>query len=294
MKEKRKSIDRDKLERLGFSQNVISSVERMDQLGFFELQPPDDLVDRTIEKCLPFLPTISTSVEKPPVMMNYGALINELSVAARASAEWGEFSDVQDWQYACLTTLEFAKATHKRPFIILDNHNVIEPAWWGHDTGFRAFWNASQVVNKIAEKSNLPRSACFVVLRPTLHDYSDNDLDTIKDMVRTGSSDVWWIPFDRAGIYQRRDLIVLGEDRVLELDVKPDSPVAAMRSFREKVEQGVARSLRDEITFLETLGKSIRVEGQLSNEAAESISTRRGIRHLMQSVISGMKEVVQP
>ena len=288
MKQEGRQVDRERLQSLGFSQNVISSIERMNQFGFFEVQPPDDLVQGIIEKCIPLLPDPQSLADpEPSVPVPYPSVLKELSIEAQASSEWGEFSGMQDWQQACFTTLGYAQSTRERPFIMLDNHNVIVPAWWGSDTGFRAFWNASQVVNRIVAKDGIPRAACFVVLRPELKDYSDDDIETIDEMVSTGSSDVWWIPYDRAGAYQRRDLIVLGEERVFELKGKPQSPVAAMKSFREKTEQEEARVLRGEVRLLETLGKIIRVEGRLSKEAAGSVGSRVGIRHLMQSVMSG-------
>ncbi len=300
MKQQERSVDRERLQRLGFSQDVISTVERMDEQGFFEMKPSDDLVERTIQKCIPLLPQPESAAELltdlpswRALRENYFTLLRDLSTSVRASSEWSEFSHVQGWQHACLTTLQFAQSTHERPFIMLDNHNVIEPAWWGSDTGFRSFWNASQVVNRIAAESGLPRAACFVVLRPELNDYSNIDLEAINEMIRTGNSDVWWIPYDRAGAYQGRDLIVLGGERVFELKGKPKSPVAAMDLFQERIEKRGVPGLRTQIKILEGLGRSIRVEGELSAEAAASVGTHSGIRHLMESVISGLSEVVR-
>lgn len=297
-KEKRR-VDQEELAQLGFSEEDIAAAVRMEKLGLFALEPSNDLQERTIARCLPLLPDPKSIVDPLPdlpdlnaLRQTYVSILRDLSSSVRASTEWSQFSEVQGWQGACLTTLRFAQERHERPFIMLDNHNVIEPKWWGSDTGFRSFWNASQVVNKIAAESGLPRAACFVVLRPEPHDYSENDLETIDGMIRDGNSDVWWISYDRAGAYQGRDVIVLGDERVFEIQGKPESPVAAMESFHEQVQQKLARGHRTQIQLFESLGKSIRVEGKLSEDAAASVGTNSGIRHLMQSVISGMSEAV--
>lgn len=292
----KRRVNREELRQLGFSEKDIAAAVQMEELGLFALEPPTDLLERTIARCSSLLPDPKSLAESVPDLPrleaaeSYLDLLRDLSPAVGASEEWSHFSQVQGWQGACFSTLKFARETRERPFIMLDNHNVIKPRWWGSDTGFRSFWMASQVVNKIVAQSGLPRAACFVILRPDPSDYSRNDLETINEMVQKGNSDVWWIPYNRAGSYQGRDLIVLGEERVFELRGKPESPAVAVESFEEQVQQKVARGLRSEIRSLESRGKSIRVEGKLSNEAADNVGSRDGIQHLMRIVISDMNK----
>jgi hypothetical protein len=292
----KRSVNRDELKELGFSEKDIAAAVRMEELGLFAIEPSDDLLERTITRCRALLPDPISVADRVPERSRielgerYLASIRDLSPAVGASAEWSNFSHVQGWQGACLSTLKFAHETRERPFIMLDNHNVIQPRWWGSDTGFRSFWNAAEVVNKIVARNGLPRAACFVILRPDPGDYSPNDLETIDEMIKTGTSDVWWIPYNHAGLYQARDLIVLGEDRVFELRGKPESPVVAIESFEEQSQHGLARGLRSKVRFWESLGKSIRAEGKLSEEAAESAGSNDGIQHLMKLVISDMNK----
>jgi len=289
----KRNVNREELRELGFSEKDIAAAVQMEDLELFSHEPSDDLLQKTIARCRSFLPDSKSVAEDAPDVLpriktidSYLDFLRDLSPAVGASEEWSEFSQVQGWQGACFSTLKFARERRDRPFIMLDNHNVIEPGWWGTDTGFRSFWNASQVVNKIVAESGLPRAACFVILRPDPEDYSHNDLATIDEMTRDGNCDVWWIPYDRAGTYQGRDLIVLGEDRCFELRGKPESPVVAIESFREQVQPQMVWGLRNEIRFLESLGTTIRVEGKLSQEAAASVGSDNGIQHLMKMVIS--------
>lgn len=295
----KRSVNQDELRQLGFSEKDIAAAVRLEDLGLFALEPSDDLLERTITRCRSLLPdptSVAESMCDLPRLESaesYLDFIRDLSPAVGASAEWSQFSQMQLWQNACFSTLKFAHETHDRPFIMLDNHNVINPQWWGSDTGFRSFWNASQVVNKIVAECGLPRAACFVILRPDPHDYSHNDLETIDEMVRHGNSDVWWIPYNRAGSYQGRDLIVLGDERVFELRGQPKSPAVAIESFEVQLQQKAIRKLRTEIRFLESLGASIRAEGKLSEDAAESVGSDNGIQHLMRIVIQGMNRAAE-
>ena len=201
-KEQKRSVDPQELAQLGFPQQDIDEAVHMEKLGLFKMEPSPDLVQRTIEKCIPLLREPKTAAEQQlasiidpvSIVEGYCATLQQMSPALRASAEWNEFSALQGLQQACLMTVAFAQSRRERPFLMIDNHNVIEPAWWGHDTGFRAFWNACQIVNRISVEHGVPRAACVAVLRPRLFDYSDDDLATIDDMVRKGWSDVWWLP----------------------------------------------------------------------------------------------------
>src|SRR5215467_13910990 len=168
-----RTVNREELARLGFSPKDIDAAENMEKLGLFEMEPSADLVERTIARCIPRLkqdlkhemvpaepepaiailgrqPCVSPVFDPMSLGQGYFAALKGMPSALRTSAEWNELSVFQGLQQACLTTVHFARSRHDRPVLMLDNHNLLEPAWWGHDTGFRAFWNACQIVNKMA------------------------------------------------------------------------------------------------------------------------------------------------
>jgi hypothetical protein len=186
---------------------------------------------------------------------------------------------------ACLAAVDFACSRHDRPVIMLNNHNRVDPAWWGHDNGFRAFWNTCQITNRIAVENGGPPNATVVVLRRQPSDYSEDDLAAIRDMIRKGTSDVWWIPFDRAGEYEASNFIVMGAEQTWQLKRKPHSPVEALEGFEETTDRTRANHLRGEMKGFARSARQIRDGGKLVTDLGK-IETLEGIRDFISSVIS--------
>lgn len=291
VKKERRRVNTDKLSQLGFSQKEIGAALRMQNAGLLEVEPSADLVERTIERCAAVLKAPKPKAETPEFeapsvsLLDYCMVAKELSPSLRASAEWKQFSRLQELQMACLATGDFAQSRRERPFVMVDNHNLLDPSWWANDTGFHAFWNACQIANKMAIEAGAQPAQCLVVLRPDL-EYSDEDLAVIDDMLRTGTSDLWWLPYDRAGELQAQDLIVLGEARTLQLIERPRSPVEAWEAFEETTNPAFASELRDHLAEFTRLGVKIRDKGELNEIAASFISEPDGIRKLMRTVVS--------
>jgi hypothetical protein len=108
-----------------------------------------------------------------------------------------------------------------------------------------------------------------------------------------GTSDIWWVSYERAGDFKGVDLIVFGEERILKLNQRPVSPVEALGAFQETANQDVARRLRAAIKCLANSATNIRMDGNLSASAADKVGTVDGIRSLMSAVISGEVAVVR-
>jgi hypothetical protein len=285
-------VNSEKLARFGFSAKEIEAAENMEKAGLFEMEPSPDLVDRTVERCAAVLNHNEVVTDDVPVLSaplrlaeGYFAALKELSPALLKSGEWETISRLQELQQACLATAHFAHSRRVRPFVMLDNHNLVEPSWWSCDTGFRAFRNACQIANKVAVESGVPPAACVVVLRPRIDDYSSFDLEAIEELLRTGTGDVWWIPYQQAGRYQTLDLIVLGEERTWELTEKAKSPVEALDAFRELINQSEANRLRNQLNDIARIGTPILVAGHLTKSAASQLQKSDGIRKLMDNVI---------
>ena len=120
----------------------------------------------------------------------------------------------------------------------------ISPKWWNHDSGFRAVLNACSVANTVAHKSGGQSAAVLTVLRPKFSDYSHEDFMAIGELLSSGTSDVWIIPYDKAGEYKNQDVIVLGQEQVLQLQGNFDSPAQAFGAFNEVNNESMAKSIR--------------------------------------------------
>jgi hypothetical protein len=177
---------------------------------------------------------------------------------------------------------------------MLDNHNLVEPSWWNNDTGFRSFRNACQIASKAALQSGVPPAACLVVLRPRIENYSDSDLIAIEELLRSGTCDMWWVPYEHAGRYKSRDLIVLGEERTWELNEKSKSPVEALDGFRESSNPSEASRVRNQLLQdIARTGIQVLKEGHLTTRAAAELKSQ-GVRRLIGSVISKAAAGVGP
>ena len=287
-----------KLAELGFSPKEIAAAEAMERAGLYDMEPSGDLVERTIRRCAAVLrPEKATADVVPQIpvpsrlLEGYAAAIKELSPALLKLPEWDEFSRLQDLQQACLATIHFAHIRRNRPVVMLDNHNLIDPAWWSGDTGFRAIRGACQIASKAAVESGVSPSAVVAVLRRRVEDYSDSDLAAIDDLLHSCTADLWWIPYANAGAYKELDCIVLGEERILVLNAKPYSPLQALESFRESRVLDDATCLRGQLEDIAQKGTRILVNGQLTTEAARQIALESGVKRLLSKVISGRSAV---
>ena len=152
---------------------------------------------------------------------------------------------------------------------------------------FRAVRNACRVVNTIALQSGVAPAAVVMVMRSDVTEYSEKDIVAISELLRTATSDIWMIPYERAGEYKGQDLIVLGEDRVLVLEHKFSSPGEAFSALREMENKSVATQLRGGIEKVATRAVQIRVGGALAPGIAHGIESVESVRALMNRVIVG-------
>jgi hypothetical protein len=138
---KKRSVDQEELAQLGFPQRDIDAAVNMEKLGLFRMEPSADLVERTIQRCIPLLQTVDAAsqpsltplMDSSDILHGCMALLKDIPPGLRASSEWSEMSLVQGLPQACLSTAGFARSRRDRPFLMVDNHNVVEPAWWGRE-----------------------------------------------------------------------------------------------------------------------------------------------------------------
>jgi len=288
-----RKVHSEKLLELGFSPKEVAAAEAMERAGLYDMEPSEDLVERTIRRCAATLrPEEATSDDVPLIQMpvrileEYASALKELSPALLELPEWNEFARLQELQQACLATVHFAHARRDRPVVMLDNHNLFEPSWWDVDTGFRGIRSACQIANKAAVDNGVPPSTVAVVLRPNVEDYSPSDLQAIDSLVRSCNSNLWWIPYKNAGKFKGLNCIILGEERTLVLDAKQYSPSKALKSFHESRDLHDTVCLRGQLEDFAHTGTQILIEGNLTKEAEQQIALKPGIRGLLFKVIS--------
>ena len=257
----------DRLRDLGFPESVIQESVLAEERGLFDMEPSLDLVQRTVERCRALLPKVATTEEKKAAAKidSVDALIldfiGKVGAAQKADAQLlgalealpiseafsearAEFAQLERLPRDCLATAMFARETKSRPAVMVDNHNVINPSWWNSDSGFRAVRLAFRVVNDIARKNGAPPIAVLMVLRPKVSSYSQDELAALGELVNSATSDIWAMPYEKAGQYKTEDVIVLGKEHVLRLHGGFIRPGDAFRAFYEVNNKLLAHMIR--------------------------------------------------
>ena len=171
-----------------------------------------------------------------------GAL-EALPISKAFSEAQNEFSRLERLPRDCLATVMFARETKLRPAVMVDNHNVINPSWWNSNSGFRAVRLAFRVVNDIARNNGVPPIAVLMVLRPKVSSYSQDELAALGELVDSATSDIWAMPYEKAGQYKTEDVIVLGKEHVLRLHGGFTRPGDAFREFHEVNNESIAHTI---------------------------------------------------
>jgi hypothetical protein len=282
---RKRHVRADRLRELGFPEKAISEAVRAEELGLFDVKPSSDLVERTIARCRELLPRVRLPKDEPAPKADWTAAFadrlasgvfafqaaqNELAVMLHALTvaepqELTELSRFERLPADCLATVDFAWTTRQRPLMIVDNHNLIDPEWWNFDTGFMAMRSAVRFVNTFAQQNNILPAAIAMILRPGLSDYSEAEIKAIGKLLSEATSDVWMVPYEMAGSYQQCDVIVLGDQRALTLDVKVSSPGEAFSEFHELTDRSEVYALRAAISKMMDRGVQVRGQGKLAN-----------------------------
>ena len=197
---KRRNVHAERLAELGFSETDIRAAQRIENAGLYDIEPSEDLVERTIARCAAVLSSQKSTVDDVPILSMPNRTLEECAIAVGEvytsllrQPAWNECSRLQDFQQACLSTIQFAHVRRESPMVVLDNHNLFNPVWWSEDTGFRAIRGACQIATRVAVESGVSPSIVVAVLRPSVDDYSSSDLEAIQSLLQSCTADLWWI-----------------------------------------------------------------------------------------------------
>jgi hypothetical protein len=179
----------------------------------------------------------------------------------------------------------FSISAHDRPFMILENHNMMRPALWTKDIGFNLIRDVSRQVNDIVTSKGIKPAARLVVLRPKLEDYERDDLEAIKLSLKSSNSDIWWLPYEKAAAFYNRDLTVIGDTLVFEIKTPTTSPWEALGAMGEHKDLKLVRKMRKDIEINTARAVPIKTHGKLRAEFSSNISID-DVKSFLKTVIS--------
>jgi hypothetical protein len=280
-----RKVDAESLRQLGFAEDLIEEALGHQERGVLAFEPPADLVRRTIEKSAHLFQEEAGKAQ-PATDPSWG-LYSEVMGIGRLTPDPGQFAAVAGSlsnQYS--RSLGYAFSAHDRPMVMLDNHNLIQPGWWQQDPIFRCMRDAAGTVNRTAREHGLAPSVLLVVLRPQVSDYGKAELQSIASLVEEASSDIWWMPYDANDPYAGQDVVAVGEESVLKIDVMADTPLEAIEAMKTTTDPTLVKQVRSDLLAYMDRATPVKVNGTLSGPLAQTGVTPDSVRNAIGMVIS--------
>jgi len=297
---KTRRVNSEELRNLGFSEDLVREAVLREQRGLLAIEPPADLVERTIQACADLFSeqdkSVAASTEMSLESANYFSRVcqfmpaavgvRDISLAFQAAAAAAQCQVLGEWPGRLADSLGFAISERKSPLVVLENHNLTSPAWWEDNEEFQKIHMACDRLNDFVISTGIERSVRLVVLRPSIFDYRSEEIDAIGDLMREATSDIWWVPVSRAPQYAHQDVVVIGSEKVMRLRMKPESPPDAFRAIEYSEDIKLATLLRREINKeISSFGTPIKIHGRLQPGFAQAIHQPNGIKLALESVI---------
>lgn len=283
---KTRHIHVDELKKFGFSDSEIQEAVTREARGLYETEPAADLVERTIKRCKNLFPQGNHRVNHQEAE-DLASRVRELAVILPlvTPALASHYKTLCSLLCNYADSLAFSMSAHERPFMILENHNMMRPACWTTDIGFNLVRDISRQVNAIVASKGIKPAARLVILRPKLEDYEPDDLEAIKLSLKSSNSDIWWLPCQKAAAYSNRDLTVVGNARIFEIKTPTASPWEALGAMDEHEDLNLAMKIRKDIEKNTARAVPIKTQGKLRAEFSSEISIE-DVRGFLKTVIS--------
>jgi hypothetical protein len=321
-------VHADELRKLGFSQKLIAEAVRSEELGLFELEPSDDLVERTVARCAQLYSDVrpESAVESAENLAEgrkpascEGA---DLSAANLIDASWlvdfamarmsatqvetaqlnricGPAEDdrgllamnlVETLPLLCLGAARFALHSKQRPVMLVENHNLIGPSWWYRDVAFQSMRVACRLVSSIAVSAGIPPVGIVIVLRPSAAEYNIEDVRALADLVRTSSFDIWWLPYRLAGSYRDRDVMVIGDENVFSMAERAQDAWGAFCNVHRERSTLLAHEERAAIEILTGCATPIRTCEHIYPRLQHTFEKPERLKGFLEDVITNREE----
>lgn len=282
--------DPERLRRLGFSEKMIAGALRLQEAGVVGVEPPADLIDRTIEECRHLFP--AKEDEPPEREWNHlfeGVRAGMLAASHPAFDRYADF--VTNLSNRCYGSLSFALEHRQRPLMVLDNHNLVDPSSWTQDPLFRSMRKTWTSVNNVARSQNLDPTGVLVVLRPSAKDYDLDQLKTLAQLLDETTSDIWFMSLEQANqhasSYLKRDVVVVGDTSVLKIEVKGDAPGGPIEDVRATEVPDVVSKVRQDLIGCTRRAFPIKSKGVLVEGLRGASDDPSRMRAMIDDVITG-------
>src|SRR5438067_6678913 len=158
----RRHVDPAELRELGFAEGLIEEAILRERRGLLAMEPPPDLVERTIQACADlFRPeTNEEAVEENgflqvepssyfSTVFHLLPVVRDLSLAFRAAATVAQCQKLGEWaaRFAA-DSMHFALSERRRPLIALESHMLTSPSWWDENPEFEEMKAAFHTLNE--------------------------------------------------------------------------------------------------------------------------------------------------
>jgi hypothetical protein len=288
MTEKPGRVDAERLRKLGFGEDLINEAVARADRGLLGIEPPPALLNRLLERARRLTPKKAEERSADPAWKRLPAWIYATADPATETALARTYAHCVSMgtmpaRYA--ESLKYAVQQHERPLVILENHNVIDPAWWREDRVFKQIRSACRLVNKTALELGGPRSALVVVLRSAaLSAYPAQEIEQLDQMLQESMSDIYWIAASKAGQYATKDVVVIGDECVFQIKQPVRSPAEALGMMISSETETNAQEQRRSILEVISKAAPIKSEGVLEPSVAQAIA-RGGVRAALEMVL---------
>lgn len=280
-------IDSQELKSLGFPEQLIAEAVERENSGVNAYRPPSDLLERTLAACAAKYPELTAeaerSAEQPPSSIHQ-VVWTALKASFEVARKTGNFDLVAAAHLARASiempgalplhytaALAFALKERRRPLLILENHNLIDPKWWMEDPFFRSLRDACGEINRKVTAQGIEPTARVIVLRADEADYSEAELQTINRLLDEATSDIWFLSQNRAGSHAKHDVAIIGDQEVFLIDHKASSPQETLTAAQLTTNRDKARTARQEFRQLLVEATPIKIKGQF---VAEPLTVR--------------------
>ncbi len=264
-KQIKRKVNRDKLRSLGVPEVLFEPAEYLTEQGAFEVEPPRELVESTITLCLEELksklefpmPTIDPTAILWPAVRDCAAQLFRLGPLPATYAD----------------ALFYVSYNVARPLLIVENHDLVPPSFWRKEELVKAR-EAFRQINTYARSLHRPASCRVMVLKSCPDEYTSADMRELVSSLKEGTSDVYCIPSRDAGEFSKKDVVVVGDLRVLSISKKPSTVHEAEQMLLEskKEDSTEALALRTRIEVLTHHALPVKSNGVLVGEFAGVLS----------------------
>jgi hypothetical protein len=195
-----KQIDRDRLASYGMPSKLIDTFDRMAKRGAFDVEPPDELLDRTLDACL----ALVEEEQSGPLVFpgrNY------------------------DWLFRSAVRSGIVGA--KPSVIHLRHHGLCPLTMWDSNE----FSGMRTICTRLAEPGGSAPLKIEVLRDP--RSYTKSEYETLCRQYEEDPCDIVWVPHSAVSELGVQDMIVAEPIGVFSLRERPENPRIAIDLYLE-------------------------------------------------------------